>query len=90
MEKSIFTRHYGALTQKLRELRVAADLTQRDLAQLLRTPQTVVARIEQGQRRVDLIEFYRICKALKVNPKQAAEEVLDACLALDRQARRSK
>ena len=65
-------------------MRKAAGVTQRELAHRLGTVQTVVARIEQGERRLDLIEFYRVCRALKVDPKKAASEVLDRCAALDR------
>lgn len=84
MEKSIYTRHYGIVVEKVRSLREAAGLTQRELAQRLRKAQTTIARMEQGQRRIDLVEFYAICRALKVDPKREAGEVLDRCAALDR------
>jgi transcriptional regulator with XRE-family HTH domain len=44
-------------------LRAAAGLTQRRLARKLRCPQNTVLRIEQGERRIDLVEFWRICRA---------------------------
>jgi transcriptional regulator with XRE-family HTH domain len=54
VEKSIFTKHYQALTKRLREMRKHAGLTQRELAARMKTLQTVIARLEQGERRLDL------------------------------------
>jgi transcriptional regulator with XRE-family HTH domain len=65
-------------------MRKAAGLTQRELAKRLGTVQTIVVRVEQGERRLDLIEFYWFCKALGIDPKKATIEVLSECLALDK------
>lgn len=87
MEKSTFTKHYEALRVQLRAMRKAAGLTQRDLAARLKTVQTVVARLEQGERRLDLIEYYWFCRAVGVDPKKAAVEILRKCAALDGSSR---
>lgn len=84
MEKTIFTRHYGALVKKMIALREAAGLNQRELAKRLKRDQTLVARIEQGQRRVDMIEFYWFCRALGVDPRKAAAELYTECLGIDK------
>jgi transcriptional regulator with XRE-family HTH domain len=84
VQKSVFTRHYAVLREKVRAMRNAAGLTQRELAKRLGTIQTIVVRVEQGERRLDLIEFYWFCRALEVDPKKAATEVIDQCLAFDR------
>ena len=68
-------------------MRKAAGLTQRELAKRLGTVQTVVVRVEQGERRLDLIEFYWFCKALEVDPRKATIAVLNHCLALDKPGR---
>jgi transcriptional regulator with XRE-family HTH domain len=84
VQKSVFTRHYAFLREKVRRMREEAGLNQREFARRLGTVQTVVARVEQGERRLDLIEFYWFCKALRVDPKRALNEVLNQCLALDK------
>jgi transcriptional regulator with XRE-family HTH domain len=90
VEKTIFTRHYGVLVKKMRAMREAAGLNQRELARLLKREQTLVARIEQGQRRIDMIEFYSFCRALGVDVRQAATELYNECLALDKPTLRRK
>lgn len=47
-------------------------MTQRDLARLLDREHGMVARIELGERRVDLVEAYELFSVLKADP---AEEV---------------
>lgn len=48
----------------LREKREAAGLTQADLATALGEHQSFVARIESGQRRVDVIEYLTLAEAI--------------------------
>jgi len=48
--------------------RKAAGLTQHQLAKRLRRPQSFVAKYEGGERRVDVMEFIEICKAIEVDP----------------------
>jgi len=58
-------------------MRVAADMTQRDLAGRLKRPLNVVSRIEAGQRRIDLLEWIALCEACGVNPVDAGQRLLD-------------
>jgi len=88
VDKSVFTPYYGVLKQKVRSLRQAAKVTQRELARRLKWGQTMVARVEQGERRLDLVEFIWLCKALGVDAKKAVNDVVEECLALGRAARR--
>ena len=90
VNKSTFSPHYAILRGKVRALRKAAGLSQRALAKRLRLPQTTIARIEQGERRLDLIEFYWICRALGADPIKVTGELLRECQALDRKRRSKK
>jgi len=77
MNKTIYSRQGDILRRKLVEIRKAAGLTQRELAQTLNKPHTFISKCELGERRVDLVEFYWICKACGVSMADQAD-TLDA------------
>ena len=64
------------LREKIVEFRKKAHLTQRELAKRLGKEHSFVARIELGERRVDVAEFYWICKACGVSPQRKASELM--------------
>lgn len=51
-------------------------MTQADLAARLGEYQSFVARVESGQRRVDVVEFIDIAKALEFDPAKAISVLL--------------
>jgi transcriptional regulator with XRE-family HTH domain len=51
-------------------------LTQRQLADRLKRPQSNIAKIEAGKTRVELVEFVAISKALKLDPRVLLERFL--------------
>ena len=51
----------------LKELRCKKGMTQESLADLLGTPQSYVSKYELGERRIDLVETFEICRALNVD-----------------------
>ena len=64
MQKSIHSPHYHEVLKKLIAMRKEAGLTQRQLAEKLGREHSFVSRIEQGERRLDLVEFFWVCRAL--------------------------
>ncbi len=66
MRKSIHTAQHKQLLALLREIRLEAGLTQAQLAECLKTDQTVISKIESGERRVDVLELREICKAVGI------------------------
>lgn len=57
MQKSVHTKDYKALCAELRAIREKAGLSQRDLAAKLEVPHSWVAKVEAGERRIDVVEF---------------------------------
>ncbi len=57
-------------------MRHERNLTQRQLAELLDVPYSWVGKVELGERRLDIIEFVRLCKALGVDPHEGLEVVI--------------
>lgn len=61
-------RRYERFRKLLLQMREDANLSQRALGDLLNKPQSWVYNCESGNRRVDLAEFCRWCKACNVDP----------------------
>lgn len=73
MVKTLGTERHKALIALLIEKREAAGLTQSDLAAKLGEYQSFVARLESGQRRVDVVEFLELAELLGFNPVDAIQ-----------------
>lgn len=76
MEKSVHTKEYRALRAALRTMRESADLSQRDLATKLKVPPSWVAKVEAGERRLDLIEFCWFAQACGQAPTNVLARLL--------------
>ena len=66
--KSLRTREHEQLRAVLAQARADAGLTQRDLAKRMREPHSFIGKIESGERRLDVVEFVAVAKALKLDP----------------------
>ena len=64
MEKSIFTSEHRIFVKLFRETRLAAGITQVELANKLRTSQSIVSKWERGELRVDFVQIRRVCRVL--------------------------
>jgi ribosome-binding protein aMBF1 (putative translation factor) len=68
MPKTLRSPEQLQFLELLRRARKDADLTQQALATKLRRPQSFVAKYENGERRIDVIEFAALARALDVAP----------------------
>jgi transcriptional regulator with XRE-family HTH domain len=59
---------YRKFRELLVEVRKTAGLTQTELSQRLKRPQSFVSKYERGERRLDVVEFGEVAKALGVDP----------------------
>jgi transcriptional regulator with XRE-family HTH domain len=71
MSKSIHSPGHLRLRELLTEARKAAGLTREEVAGRLERPQSFVAKYEGGERRIDVVEFIAIVRALGRNPVAA-------------------
>ncbi len=68
MQKTLKSADYARLIDLLVAVRKSADVRQQALAKLLGRPQSFVAKYENGERRLDIIEFTTIARALGADP----------------------
>lgn len=68
MQKSLKSSEYGRLIEMLVAVRHAAGIRQQALAKKLGKPQSFIAKYEGGERRLDVVEFIAIARALGADP----------------------
>lgn len=76
MKKSTHTPLYDLLRKKLLQMRTDAKLTHRQLAAILGREHSFIWRLEQGERRLDFVEFFWVCRALNQDPQKIGQELL--------------
>lgn len=76
MEKTLTSADYARLISFLVAAREKAGIRQRALAEALDVPQSFVAKYEGGERRVDVIEFVTIARALGADPLRILRDFL--------------
>jgi transcriptional regulator with XRE-family HTH domain len=76
MEKSLKSADYARLIALLVAVRQKAGIRQHGLAKKLSKPQSFVAKYEGGERRIDLVEFVAIARAMDADPVRLFKEFL--------------
>jgi transcriptional regulator with XRE-family HTH domain len=67
MSKTVHRPEYAILTEYLRAARLAAGLHQSDIAAALDRTQSFVSDVENGSRRLDLLELRDVCRVVGVD-----------------------
>ena len=75
--ESIHTKPYVAVRHFLKEKRVEAGLSNRKLGEELQTAYSLVAKVESGDRRLDVVEACKYCKAIGVDPHELIDIIIE-------------
>ena len=75
MRRGAFSRKQDQLRRLLVKARQNAGLTQVALAKKLGRPQSFVSKFETGERRLDVVEFLDVARALAVDPNHIINEL---------------
>ncbi|MBA8908280.1 MULTISPECIES: helix-turn-helix domain-containing protein [Aminobacter] len=75
MQKTLRSPRHLRLIQLIVDRRKAAGLSQADLANAIDRYQSVVAAIESGGRRLDVIEFLDLAETIGFDPHDILNEV---------------
>ena len=77
MPKTLHSPDYARLLALLKQARQDAGIVQQELADRLGKPQSFVAKVERGERRIDVIEFIAIATALGSDPVRLLKRYVD-------------
>jgi transcriptional regulator with XRE-family HTH domain len=75
MPKSVFTDAYASFLEVLISTRKQASVSQAELARRIGREQPFISLIERGVRRVDVVEFCAIVRALGEDPASILRQV---------------
>jgi len=73
--KSVHTDRYNRFLKLIIDARKRAGLTQQELADRLKKPQSYVSKYERGERRLDVIEFLEISRLLEIDSCDLLQEI---------------
>lgn len=65
MPKSIYSKEYRKIVERLKEARQEAELRQVEVAEKLSKPQSFVSKVERGERRLDVTELKQFADIYK-------------------------
>ncbi|EAT2182967.1 XRE family transcriptional regulator [Salmonella enterica] len=73
---SIYSDEYQLVIGMLRTARREKGLTQAAVAKALGKPQSFIAKVENGERRLDVIEFAHLACALSLDPIEVLSQLM--------------
>lgn len=77
MSKSVSSDENKVLTTWLKEKRKEKGFTMRTFSEVIKTPHSFIGKVENQERRLDVVEFVRYCKALDVDPMEGLKLVME-------------
>ena len=77
MSKSVSSEENKVLTAWLKTKRKEKGHTMRTLSLILGTPHSFIGKVENQERRLDIVEYVRYCKALEVDPFEGLNLILN-------------
>ena len=78
MGRTLRSPGHQALMAALKQARLDAGLTQTELADRLERPQSFVAKYENGERKVEVVEFVQIVRAIGCDGRAILDDVAQA------------
>ena len=86
MKPSAYSPNYDQLREWLKSCREEKGLTIRAVSDLWERHHSIVGKLEQNRRRIDIIEFVEYCRVLDIDP----HEGLEILIASSAQSRKSR
>ncbi|OGO74965.1 MAG: transcriptional regulator [Chromatiales bacterium RIFOXYA1_FULL_46_5] len=74
--KSVISDENKRLCVWLKRQRQEKGHTMRSLSEILGTPHSFIGKVENQERRLDVVEYVRYCQALAIDPMYGLKQVL--------------
>ncbi len=68
MKSSPYSPHYEKLQAWLKEQRGKSGYSQRDVSEIMNRHHSIVGKIEQRRKKIELLEFVKYCQVLGADP----------------------
>lgn len=65
---SVYSEEYQCVINALKKARKERGITQTQLAEALGKPQSFIAKVENGERRLDVVEFVHLAQLIGLEP----------------------
>jgi len=73
---SVYSEEYQRVINALKKARKEKGITQAQLAEALGKPQSFIAKVENGERRLDVVEFVHLARLVGVNISLILNEII--------------
>ena len=73
---SVYSEEYQLVINALKKARKEKGITQAQLAEALGKPQSFIAKVESGERRLDVVEFVHLARLVDVNISLILNEII--------------
>lgn len=75
MRSEIYSEEHQKLRKILKRERTSAGLRQSDIAERTNRSQAYISKFENGDLRLDVIDFVRVCQSIGCDPHDALDEI---------------
>ncbi|QUY49263.1 helix-turn-helix transcriptional regulator [Serratia plymuthica] len=72
---SVYSTEYQLVIKILRDARIEKGITQTKLAEALGRPQSFIAKVENGERKLDVVEFAVMARLLGVDAGAVIQQI---------------
>ena len=74
---SVYSDEYQRVINALKKARKENGITQAQLAEALGKPQSFIAKVESGERRLDVVEFVHLARLVSLDPEILIRVILN-------------
>lgn len=72
---SVYSDEYQCVINALKKARKEREITQAQLAEALGKPQSFIAKVESGERRLDVVEFMHLARLVDLDAKKILDSI---------------